>query len=98
MLHQGSKAARAMRKTRLALVTSLGGDLSPQEEILLDRVLAKNLKCLLAESAMLAGEKPDEAHYLALANSLRLDLQALGLKRRLPKDLSLKDYLRKQAG
>src|SRR5262245_51399161 len=72
MLHQGSKVARALRQARLDLVSALGGDLTPQEKILLERVLAKTLKCWLAESAMMSGEQPDEGYYLALSNSLRL--------------------------
>jgi len=100
MLHRGSTYGKKILEIESKLVDALGGDLSPQEEILVERVLSKLLKCWLAEAAMLNGEKPDEAHYLALSNSLRLDLQALGLKRRKAEVPSLTSYLKQkgQAG
>jgi hypothetical protein len=97
---QRSKPARRMSENHDELIAGLGGveNLSLQEKILIERVVAKTAQCERAEAAMLAGEdKPALEHYLATANSLRLDLQALGLKRR-KREVTLATYLKGQAG
>lgn len=67
LFDQRTKFAIALSEMRTDLMASLGGaeNLSPQETILLDRVIAKTARCVMAEAAMLAGEdKPAEEHYL----------------------------------
>jgi hypothetical protein len=93
-IDQRSKLARALKAIENDLVNSLGGNPSPQEMILLQRVVAKVARCTLFESAAFTGQgNPADEHYLAWANSLRHDLCALGLKAR-PKVLpSLAEYL-----
>jgi hypothetical protein len=96
MFDQRRKESKAVNKIREQLVDALGGAaaLTPQQAILVDRVVVKTFKCALAEGSMLAGEPgPDGAHYLALANSLRLDLCALGLAKRAQDVPNLRDYL-----
>ena len=67
---------------------------TPQQRILIGRVCFKLLRCHLYEAAFLNGRgKPQEEKYLALANSLRLDLQALGLERREKRVVDLNAYL-----
>jgi hypothetical protein len=51
-------------------------DISPASELLIQRVIYKSVKLAIYESRMI--QNPDEAaHYLPMANSLRLDLAAL---------------------
>lgn len=91
-----SRLALALKATRDSLVRDLGaegwGDLSKQQQMLLTRAIHKDIFCLAIEAWLLdrgtivsrKGKLPPALgeHYLALANSLRLDLQALGLHRR----------------
>jgi len=90
-----TKLSKWTNHLRAQLVKDLGSDLSTQQEILLDRVCAKVVRCRLYEQGVLSGETfGSKDHYLALTNSLRLDLQALGLQRKTNKILDLTDYLR----
>lgn len=94
---QRSKLAKILRGIEGELVSAIGGDPSPQQKILIDRAVYKIARCTMFEAAHLTGqgEGADE-HYLAWSNSLRLDLQALGLKR-VPKAVqSLAEYLEQE--
>lgn len=85
---------RELAALRKALVRDLGGDLSAQESLLVDRIVSKSFRCRCLEAAMFQGDPAADAQYIALSNSLRLDLQALGLRRRAKDVTSLKDYLK----
>ncbi len=88
------RLARTWQAVESELLDAMGGTPTPQERILIGRVCFKLLRCHLYEAAFLNGNgKPQEEKYLALANSLRLDLQALGLERREKKVVDLKAYL-----
>ena len=72
-----------------------GGDPTPQEQILIDRIVYKLTRCTLFEVSALSTEPGRSDHqYLAWANSLRLDLKALGLDRRSAEVADLKSYLK----
>ena len=58
----------------------------------------KLARCTLFEAATFAGEDGADEHYLAWANSLRLDLQALGLQRRERQVMDLKTYIDESGG
>ena len=89
-----TRLARTWQAVESELVSALGGDPTPQQRILIGRVCFKLLRCHLYEAAFLNGRgKPQEEKYLALANSLRLDLQALGLERREKRVVDLNAYL-----
>jgi len=80
---QRSKLAKALRAIEGELVAAIGGDPSPQEKVLIDRAVYKIARCTMFEAAHLTGQGDGaDEHYLAWSNSLRLDLQALGLHRR----------------
>ena len=85
-----------MKTLRAALTKDLGNDLSVMEEVLLDRVISKVVRCHLYEVGIISGQDlGSRDFYLACCNSLRHDLLSLGLKRRvknLPGDLEA--YLR----
>jgi len=84
---------QAMRALKQDLTRDIGGDPSTQQHILIDRVVMKTFRCQAFEAAFSEGSKEPEAHYLALCNSLRLDLQALGLQRKAKDIQSLRDYI-----
>ena len=65
------------------LASDLGGDPSAAEKILIHAASIKAARLYLLQSQLAAGEaQPDPKHHVAWSNSLRLDLLALGLKRR----------------
>jgi hypothetical protein len=96
-LDQRTKLAKALRAVEGELVAALGGDPTPQEQILIQRVGYKLARITLFEAATLTGESPSDhvdKVYLAWSNSLRLDLQALGLERRQKDVTELTAYMR----
>ena len=94
-LDQRTGLAKGLRALREDLTTALGGNLSPQEALLIDRCVYKAARIASWEAYTLNGGEPSDtdAHYLAWANSLRLDLQALGLQRRAAPAEDLRSYL-----
>ena len=69
-------------------------DRADQEKILVDRVVYKLARCTLAEASHFSGESGADDHYIAWSNSLRLDLQALGLERREKNVMELGEYVK----
>ena len=93
-LDKRTRVAKAIRTVRTELVAAMGENVSPQEQILIDRVVYKLLRCTLFEMSAINGDGgSSDGHYLAWANSLRLDLKALGLDRRSAEVADLKSYL-----
>jgi hypothetical protein len=79
-----SRFAKAVKVLRDELIKDLGGEPSTQERILINRAIFKVIKLSSFEAASMNDQtsEKDSREYLAMANSLRLDLQALGLSRR----------------
>lgn len=95
-----SKFGKAILQLRTSLTADLGSDISTQESLIVDRVVFKVLRLCSFEAFILKDEGGTETEkqgreYLAMANSLRLDLQALGLERREQKIEDLQSYLNK---
>ncbi len=90
-----TREAKNLAAAKDLLIAALGGDPTPQESILIDRVVFKMLRCTLYEMATLQGQTGGGSDhiYLAWANSLRLDLQALGLSRKTKSVMDLTNYL-----
>jgi hypothetical protein len=89
-----TRLAKTWRALEAELIAALGGEPTPQERMLIGRVVFKMLKCHFYERGMLEGlGKPDSTQYLAYANSLRLDLAALGLSRRAKPVQDLEAYI-----
>lgn len=88
---------RTLKAMTLELLNALGGEdeVTPQQRILVDRVVYKICRCNLFESAHLNGDTSGncDKHYLSWANSLRNDLLTLGLERRMKKVMDLRTYL-----
>ncbi len=95
-----TRFGRAVSQLRRALIDDLGGDLSTQKNLIVDRIVFKVLKLCSYESHIIdgnGGSNPSgEKYYLAFANSLRLDLQALGLEKKILDPVSLTDYLKQK--
>jgi len=92
-----SKFGKAIRQLRNSLIDDLGGDVSTQESLICDRVVFKVLRLCSFEAFILKSQgmetEKQSREYLAMSNSLRLDLQALGLQRREREIEDLKTYL-----
>lgn len=92
-----TKLAQALRNMKAALAKHVGGEPSIAETILIDRITHKVVKAYIYETNYFSSpELGSKDHYLALVNSLRLDLQALGLNQKEKKILDLTEYLRKK--
>ncbi len=94
-----TREGKTIIAARSALISAIGGDPTPQESILIDRIVFKMLRCTLYEMATLQGTTSGGSDhiYLAWANSLRLDLQSLGLTRKTKDVIDLSTYLKKHA-
>ena len=95
-----TKEARLMAEVEAALVNSLGGDPSPQQIILIQRIAVKSLRCYLSEREFLRNRSQSrlETDYLSWANSLRADLQLLGMERRAKPVVDLTTYVEENYG
>lgn len=90
-----SSLGKWMKTLKDNLTKDLGGSLTTMEEILLDRIVSKIVRCHLYETGILSGENfGSRDFYLALCNSLRHDLMVIGLKRRVKDPLDLEAYLK----
>jgi len=97
-----------LTNSRQGLLDDLGGEdnLSTAQVVLIDRVISKLgcIRCVeehIRENSVMVGEvlAPSlQASYLAFNNSLRLDLLALGLKKKLVDVNSLDKYVEKKYG
>ena len=68
---------------------------TPLTELLIGRIIYKTLKLMMYESACLQNpQNAESAHYLPMANSLRLDLQTLAGLAGEAKPPDLSDYLK----
>ena len=91
-----TQLGRLMRDTRADLVNALGGDPTPQEVLLIERVVFMAAKCALFEQAALTGKDgspASDAYYLSWAANVRRTLQVLGLSRRARPVQTLQEYI-----
>ncbi len=84
-----SRFGKALTQLRNSLVEDLGGAeaISTQVSLIVDRITFKVLKLCSYEAHVLRGDEAGMKNYLAMSNSLRLDLMALGLERKM-KDIT----------
>lgn len=95
-LDKRTKLAKTIAFLRKELTNHVGGEPSIAQSILIDRVVHKVVKAHLYEQGFLSNpEQGNRDHYLALVNSLRLDLQALGLQAKIKEPPDLEDLIRK---
>ena len=97
LLDQRTREARILAQLEGMLVSALGGDPSPQQILLIKRACVKAFRCSLLEREIIVNggqvvPRIDE-DYLRWSRELRLDLQALGLEKRMKEVIDLKDYI-----
>jgi hypothetical protein len=98
-LDRRTRAGRVMKSVIRELTNHLGDATAPQR-LLIQSAALKSTRLALLSDQLLDGTPPSEGsdhHALAWLNSLRLDLQALGLERKGPAALDLREYLKEQA-
>jgi hypothetical protein len=94
-----TKLAQSIRFLKEELIKYVGGAPSIVESILIDRAVHKTIKAHIYETNFFSNEdQGSKEHYLALVNSLRLDLQALGLSKKTGSLPALTDYLEGKKG
>jgi hypothetical protein len=94
-----TRAGRVMKTVVAELMEHLG-DASAPQRLLVQSAALKSVRLALLTDQLLDGTPMAEGsdhHALAWLNSLRLDLQALGLERRNQPSLDLASYLKEQA-
>jgi len=90
-----------MKQTKKQLDAHCGGSPSLPEQILIQRICMKTIRCFLYEMGVvsdLSSTPGSRDHYLALCNSLRLDLVAIGMKPKAGKVPSLESYIKENYG
>jgi hypothetical protein len=98
-----SRLGRWMNKLRNELARHVGGEKSQPtvcESILIEQIVIKTLKSHLYHVGLFRDKAfGSRDHALAIQNSIRLDLMALGLQKRASKVYDLEEYLKtKQKG
>jgi hypothetical protein len=95
-----TSAGRVLRTVEADLTADLGGDPTTAERLLIQSIAVKATRLHLLSERLLDADEPGEDghHALAWFNSMRLDLQAIGLQRR-TRDVTptLADYLASKA-
>jgi hypothetical protein len=89
-----------MQSVSTELMDHLGADASAPQRLLVQSAALKATRLSLLTEQLLDGKPLSEGsdhHALAWLNSLRLDLQALGLERKGPAAIDLHEYLKTQA-
>ncbi len=97
LLDQRTREARILSRLEGMLVSALGGDPSPQQILLIKRACVKAFRCSLLEREIIVNNGQVapriEEDYLKWSRELRLDLQAIGLEKRIKRVIDLKDYI-----
>jgi len=94
-----TRLGKWMDHLRSALIHHCGNEPSVAESILIEQIVIKTLKVHLYHVGLFHNKSfGSKDHALAIQNSIRLDLMALGLKRRPGKVLDLESYLKSKQG
>jgi len=97
-LDERTKIAKLLKDLKAKLIEHLGGNVSFTEQMLIERIAFKCLKARIFETNFFLNEDPgSDQHFLALVNSLRRDLQALGLHKKPGTLPGLEDYLKSKS-
>ena len=96
-LDKRTKLAKTMRFLKDSLTAHVGGNPTIAQSILIDRLVHLIIRVSCYEGEVL--RNPDQGNrdfFLALHNSIRLDLQALGLEGKTPGHLTIEEYLQEK--
>lgn len=92
-----SRLGKWMNNLRCELIGHCGGEPSVAESILIEQIVIKTLKSHLYHVGLFKDKSfGSKDHALAVQNSIRLDLLALGLQRRAKKIIDLDTYLKEK--
>jgi hypothetical protein len=92
-----SRMGKWMARLRVELIAHVGGEPSVAKSILIEQIVIKTLKSHLYHVGLFKDKSfGSKDHALAVQNSIRLDLMALGLQKRARKVLSLDEYLQQK--
>ena len=94
-----TRAGRVLKGVHAELVAHIG-DPTPGQRLLIQAAALKATRLALLSERLLRDETLSEGsdnHALAWLNSMRLDLQALGLERKAVRTITLADYVAKAA-
>ncbi len=91
-----TRAGRVMRSVTIELMNHLGDASAPQRLLVQSAALKATRLALMTESLLDGAgfSEGSDHHALAWLNSLRLDLVALGLERRVNPSLDLAEYMK----
>ncbi len=88
------------KAVRDALASHLGGELTAPQQLLVSAAAIKSLRLELMVQRILAPDALDagqDGKFLAWANSLRRDLEAIGIARKPPRVPTLAEHLARRA-
>jgi hypothetical protein len=90
--------AKTILYTQQSITEALGGDVSPQQKLIIDRASFKAVRCVLIEKEIIQstnGDVPEDyAHeYIRWSHSLREDLKLLGMERKAKQIETIKDFI-----
>jgi hypothetical protein len=91
-----TRAGRVLKSVIGELLDHMGDATAPQR-LLVQSAALKATRMALMSDQLLNGQPPSEGsdgHALAWLNSMRLDLMALGLERKMPAAIDLHDYIK----
>lgn len=92
-----SRLGKWMNHLRGELIRHVGGEPTVAESILIEQIVIKTLKSHLYHVGLFKDKEfGSRDHALAIQNSIRLDLLALGLQRRAKKIIDLDAYVREK--
>lgn len=92
-----TRLGKWMDHLRNELSRHVGGEPSVAESILIEQIVIKTLKVHLYHVGLFKNKSfGSRDHALAIQNSIRLDLMALGLQRRQKRVLDLDEYLKEK--
>jgi hypothetical protein len=94
-----TREGRFLKTVTRELIEHLG-DASAPQRLLVQSAALKATRMMLLTDQLLAGvplAEGSDHHALAWLNSMRLDLQAIGLERKGPASIDLREYLKEQA-
>ena len=96
LVDRRTRLGKFMHETRESLLDHVGPNPSVPQQIIVHQAVIKLTRLILIEGHILSNdgiEQGDRHQWAAWSNSLRRDLEALGMERRLEEAPSLYEYL-----
>jgi len=92
-----TRVSKWIEKLKQELIEHLGGIPTVAERLLIEQICVKSMKAHLYHCSLFKGEKVGSTDFiLAIQNSIRLDLNALGFQKRTKEGSPLDEYLKQK--